>query len=75
MSEYPAGPHEDPVGIRPWDPSQVEFIPAAGRPVSSGTVAFGTDPAQAPIGTWVPKLSARAQVGMKHATRSMQRAA
>ncbi len=64
----------------PWasvgiDRSQVEFIPAAGRPVSSGTVAFGTDPAQAPIGTWVPKLSARAQVGMKRATRSMQRAA
>jgi hypothetical protein len=53
----------------------VEFIPAAGRPVSSGTVAFGTDPAQAPIGTWVPKLSARAQVGMKRATRSMQCAA
>eukprot|EP00041_Stephanoeca_diplocostata_P029344 m.863415 g.863415 ORF g.863415 m.863415 type:complete len:1330 (-) comp23543_c0_seq1:1005-4994(-) len=39
----------------------VPFIAAADRPVSSGTESYGTDPTDAPVGTYVPKLSARIQ--------------
>ena len=39
----------------------VPFVPANARPVSSGTESFGTVAADAPVGTYVPKLQSRVQ--------------
>ena len=37
------------------------FVPADSRPVSSGTEEFGTDPKDAPVGEYIPKLASRIQ--------------
>jgi xanthine dehydrogenase/oxidase len=45
----------------PVNSAIVPFIPPSVRPISSGTESFGTVPAENPIGTYVPKLTARCQ--------------